>query len=93
MDAPASELAAVIAEPLPANMGLVPPRDRASWSCCARAATRAGALLVLDEVITGFRVARGGAQELLGVRRRPDRARQGARRRPAAGRRRGLAGR
>ena len=48
-------------------MGVVPPR-RASSRCCARAATRTGALLVLDEVITGFRVARGGAQELLGVR-------------------------
>ncbi|HEX4563170.1 MAG TPA: glutamate-1-semialdehyde 2,1-aminomutase [Solirubrobacteraceae bacterium] len=60
-------LAAIIAEPLPANMGLVPPapgylellRERADAS---------GALLVLDEVISGFRVGRGGAQELLGVR-------------------------
>jgi glutamate-1-semialdehyde 2,1-aminomutase len=62
-----SELAAIIAEPLPANMGLVPPqpgflellRDRADAT---------GALLLLDEVISGFRVARGGAQELAGVR-------------------------
>jgi glutamate-1-semialdehyde 2,1-aminomutase len=60
-------LAAIIAEPLPANMGLVPPapgylellRERADAS---------GALLVLDEVVSGFRVGRGGAQELLGVR-------------------------
>ena len=42
-----------------------------------------GALLVLDEVISGFRVARGGAQELLGVRGRPDDHGQGHRRRPA----------
>ena len=61
------EFAAILAEPYPANMGLVPPaegflellRDRAD---------RTGALLVFDEVITGFRVARGGAQELANVR-------------------------
>jgi len=60
------ELAAILAEPLPANMGLVPSsqeflellRDRADAN---------GALLVLDEVISGFRVAAGGAQELTGV--------------------------
>ena len=43
-----------------------------------------GALLVFDEVITGFRVARGGAQERFGVDARPDGARQDRRRRPAA---------
>ena len=48
-------------------MGLVPPRPRAFSSCFASSPTEHGALLVLDEVITGFRVARGGAQELLGV--------------------------
>ncbi len=60
------ELAAILAEPVAANMGVVPAapgflellRDRASAS---------GALLVFDEVITGFRVARGGAQERFGV--------------------------
>jgi glutamate-1-semialdehyde 2,1-aminomutase len=60
------ELAAILAEPYPANMGLVPPaegflellRDRASAT---------GALLVFDEVISGFRVAPGGAQELADV--------------------------
>ena len=60
------EFAAVLAEPYPANMGLVPPvegllellRDRC---------TESEALLVFDEVITGFRVALGGAQELTGV--------------------------
>jgi glutamate-1-semialdehyde 2,1-aminomutase len=60
------ELAAIIAEPLPANMGLVPPR--AGFLELLRERARAtGALLVLDEVISGFRVARGGAQELTGV--------------------------
>jgi glutamate-1-semialdehyde 2,1-aminomutase len=60
------ELAAIIAEPLPANMGLVPPRDGFLELLRERADSN-GALLVLDEVISGFRVARGGAQELLGV--------------------------
>jgi glutamate-1-semialdehyde 2,1-aminomutase len=60
------ELAAIIAEPLPANMGLVPPRD--GFLELLREQTDAnGALLVLDEVISGFRVAAGGAQELSGV--------------------------
>jgi glutamate-1-semialdehyde 2,1-aminomutase len=60
------ELAAIIAEPLPANMGLVPPQDGFLAQLRERA-DASGALLVLDEVISGFRVARGGAQELLGV--------------------------
>jgi glutamate-1-semialdehyde 2,1-aminomutase len=60
------ELAAVLAEPLPANMGLVPPRDGFVALLRERADAN-GALLVLDEVISGFRVARGGAQELTGV--------------------------
>jgi glutamate-1-semialdehyde 2,1-aminomutase len=58
--------AAIVAEPLPANMGLVPPRDGMLEHARALA-DRSGALLLLDEVISGFRVARGGAQELLGV--------------------------
>ena len=60
------ELAAILAEPLPANMGLVPPED-GFLSFLREAADRNGALLLLDEVISGFRVARGGAQELLDV--------------------------
>jgi glutamate-1-semialdehyde 2,1-aminomutase len=60
------ELAAIVAEPLPANMGLVPPHDGFLELLRARA-DASGALLVLDEVISGFRVARGGAQELSGV--------------------------
>jgi glutamate-1-semialdehyde 2,1-aminomutase len=60
------ELAAIIAEPLPANMGLVPPRE-GFLELLRQRADANGALLVLDEVISGFRVARGGAQELTGV--------------------------
>jgi glutamate-1-semialdehyde 2,1-aminomutase len=59
--------AAILAEPLPANMGLVPP-EPGFLELARQLATAAGALLVLDEVISGFRVARGGAQELTGVR-------------------------
>ncbi len=58
--------AAVIAEPIPANMGVVPP-DPGFLEHLRDATAEAGALLILDEVITGFRVSRGGAQELLGV--------------------------
>jgi glutamate-1-semialdehyde 2,1-aminomutase len=60
------EVAAVIAEPVPANMGVVPPAE-GFLSAVRDAASEAGTLLILDEVISGFRVARGGAQELLGV--------------------------
>ena len=60
------EFAAILAEPYPANMGLVPPRA-ASSRLLREQADATGALLVFDEVITGFRVARGGAQELTGV--------------------------
>jgi len=59
-------IAAILAEPLPANMGVVPPREGFLELLRARA-DEIGALLVLDEVISGFRVARGGAQELSGV--------------------------
>jgi glutamate-1-semialdehyde 2,1-aminomutase len=58
--------AAVIAEPVPANMGVVPP-DTGFLEHLRDATAEAGSLLILDEVITGFRVALGGAQELLGV--------------------------
>jgi glutamate-1-semialdehyde 2,1-aminomutase len=59
-------VAALIAEPVPANMGVVPPAE--GFLEFLRDATRdAGALLVFDEVITGFRVASGGAQQLYGV--------------------------
>jgi glutamate-1-semialdehyde 2,1-aminomutase len=58
--------AAIVAEAIPANMGVVPP-EPGFLEGLRELADRSGALLVLDEVITGFRVARGGAQELLGV--------------------------
>jgi glutamate-1-semialdehyde 2,1-aminomutase len=61
------ELAAIFAEPLPANMGLVPPQT-GFLELARERADDTGALLVMDEVISGFRVAPGGAQELLGVR-------------------------
>jgi glutamate-1-semialdehyde 2,1-aminomutase len=58
--------AAILAEPIPANMGVVPP-EHDSLTFLREAADSNGALLILDEVITGFRVARGGAQEVHGV--------------------------
>ncbi|HKH22234.1 MAG TPA: glutamate-1-semialdehyde 2,1-aminomutase [Solirubrobacterales bacterium] len=58
--------AAVIAEPIPANMGVVPPAP-GFLEHLRDATAEVGALLILDEVISGFRVARGGAQELLGI--------------------------
>jgi glutamate-1-semialdehyde 2,1-aminomutase len=59
-------IAAVIVEPVAGNMGCVPPMP--GYLQALRELTTAnGALLVFDEVITGFRVARGGAQELFGV--------------------------
>jgi glutamate-1-semialdehyde 2,1-aminomutase len=58
--------AAILAEPYPANMGLVPPAP-GFLELLRELATESGALLVFDEVITGFRVAPGGAQELTGV--------------------------
>ncbi len=60
------DLAAIIAEPIPANMGLVPPAD-GFLELLREAADQNGALLVFDEVISGFRVARGGAQQRYGV--------------------------
>lgn len=59
-------VAAVIIEPVAANMGVVPPDT--GYLAELRAITRAtGVLLIFDEVISGFRVARGGAQQLYGV--------------------------
>jgi glutamate-1-semialdehyde 2,1-aminomutase len=63
----ANEVAAILAEPIPANMGIVPPDDD-FLEFLREQADAWGALLVFDEVITGFRVARGGAQEIYGVR-------------------------
>jgi glutamate-1-semialdehyde 2,1-aminomutase len=63
---PNLEAAAVICEPYPANMGLVPPRD-GYLQRLRDYADATGALLIFDEVITGFRVARGGVQGREGV--------------------------
>jgi len=65
-EAHGNDIAAVFVEPIAGNMGLVPPLpgflERLRALC-----DEGGALLVFDEVMTGFRVAWGGAQELLGV--------------------------
>ena len=58
--------AAILCEPYPANMGLVPPAE-GFLQVLGEAAERSGALLVFDEVITGFRVAPGGVQAREGV--------------------------
>jgi glutamate-1-semialdehyde 2,1-aminomutase len=60
------EIAAIIVEPIPGNMGLVLPQD--GYLEGLRELTRQyGALLIFDEVMTGFRVAYGGAQERFGI--------------------------
>jgi glutamate-1-semialdehyde 2,1-aminomutase len=59
-------LAAIVVEPVAGNMGVVPPAP-GFLEALRELAYASGALLVFDEVITGFRVARGGAQERFGV--------------------------
>src|SRR5437773_5123402 len=62
-----SEIAAVIVEPIAGNMGCVPPAP--GFLQALRELTEAnGALLIFDEVMTGFRVALGGAQQLYGIK-------------------------
>ncbi|HET6946442.1 MAG TPA: glutamate-1-semialdehyde 2,1-aminomutase [bacterium] len=61
------EIAAVIVEPAAANMGVVPPAP-GFLSGLREVTSSSGALLIFDEVITGFRVAYGGAQERFGIR-------------------------
>jgi glutamate-1-semialdehyde 2,1-aminomutase len=60
-------LACILVESVAGNMGVVPP-EPGFLEALRRLCDACGALLVFDEVITGFRVARGGAQELYGVR-------------------------
>ncbi len=62
----AQEIAAVILEPIPANAGLYLPRENFLQELRDEC-TKHGTLLIFDEVMTGFRVARGGAQEIYGV--------------------------
>jgi glutamate-1-semialdehyde 2,1-aminomutase len=59
-------LAAIIVEPVAGNMGVVPPAD-GFLAALRQLCDASGVLLVFDEVITGFRVARGGAQERYGI--------------------------
>ncbi|MEX2246273.1 MAG: glutamate-1-semialdehyde 2,1-aminomutase [Dehalococcoidia bacterium] len=61
-----AEIAAVIVEPVAANMGLVPPRE-GFLRALREITSRAGALLIFDEVVTGFRLGPGGAQMHYGV--------------------------
>ncbi len=61
-----NEIAAVILEPITGNMGVIKPTEefiKGVRELC----TKNGALLIFDEVMTGFRVSKGGAQELLGI--------------------------
>lgn len=69
-----NQIACVIVEPIAANMGVVPPQGNFLREL-RRLCDENGALLIFDEVITGFRVARGGAAELYGVK--PDLAAYG----------------
>ena len=62
----ATTVAAVILEPIPANAGLYFPREN-FLDALRQECTKNGALLIFDEVMTGFRVARGGAQEIFGI--------------------------
>ena len=62
-----NQIAAVILEPIPANAGLYFPREK-FLAAVREECTRNDVLLIFDEVITGFRVSRGGAQEFYGIR-------------------------
>ena len=66
-DANVNQIAAVIVEPVAGNMGVVPPAD-GFLAGLRRLCDDNGALLIFDEVITGFRVAYGGAQERYRIR-------------------------
>ena len=61
------QIAAIILEPIPANAGLYFPR-KDFLSILREECTKHGALLIFDEVITGFRLARGGTQEIYGIK-------------------------
>lgn len=65
-DESGSELAAIILEPVVGNMGCVPP-EPGFLEACRELCTKHGTVLIFDEVMTGFRVAYGGAQSLYGV--------------------------
>ena len=67
LEANPGSVAAIIVEPIAATMGVIPPAQ-GFLNGLRELADKVGSLLVFDEVITGFRVAPGGAQELFGVR-------------------------
>lgn len=67
IDAHRDQIAAIFVEPIAGNMGLVPPRD-GFLDGLRETCTREHVLLVFDEVISGFRAAAGGAQQVYGVR-------------------------
>src|SRR5438105_9820663 len=62
-----NQIAAVILEPMPANAGLYFPKEN-FLSILREECSKHGALLIFDEVMTGFRVARGGAHEICGIK-------------------------
>src|ERR1700726_859634 len=62
-----NQIACVILEPIPANAGLYFPKEN-FLSILRDECTKHGALLIFDEVMTGFRIARGGAQEIYGIK-------------------------
>ncbi|MEN8799627.1 MAG: glutamate-1-semialdehyde 2,1-aminomutase, partial [Flavobacteriaceae bacterium] len=66
VEANENEIAAVIIEPVAGNMGCIPP-DEMFIKGLRQLCTDAGILLIFDEVMTGFRLAAGGAQEVLGI--------------------------
>ena len=66
LEAYPEQIAAIIVEPVAGNMGVVPPAD-GFLEGLRELCTAHGTVLIFDEVITGFRVARGGAQERYGV--------------------------
>ena len=67
LEAHRGEVAAIILEPIMGNMGLIPPAP-GFLEELRRVTEEEGVLLIFDEVISGFRAARGGAQELYGIR-------------------------
>jgi glutamate-1-semialdehyde 2,1-aminomutase len=66
MNQKGNTIAAIIVEPIAGNMGLVKP-DKGFLEALRRLCGQYGAILIFDEVMTGFRVAYGGAQELFGI--------------------------
>jgi glutamate-1-semialdehyde 2,1-aminomutase len=62
-----SQVACVIVEPVAGNMNCIPPAP-GFLECLREECTKSGAVLIFDEVMTGFRVAKGGAQELYGIK-------------------------